>query len=336
MKGMKIISLFLIIIIIEAVNLNAHSHWPVLKGPYLGQKPPGVIPEIFAPGIISGPFDERISFFSPDGREFYYGLRGVPHTLVVYLSEKDGRWRQQETAFFSGKYFCEFSLSPDGNTIIYCSNQPENGDGPPEKTWRTWIVEKTGSKWGEPQVIDLDTGYPVLSSSKNLYFFNYRKNGDHDGQIYMVPYRDGYHSEPINIGNARNKINTPFHEVDPYIAPDESYLIFCSNRKGGYGDADLYICYKKRDGSWAEAKNMGATINTKATEFCPSVTTDRKYLFFSSNRVIHQNYSPTPLPYEDKINALNSCGNGSNDIYWVDAGIIDVLRPKNLQQSEKQ
>ena len=44
----------------------------LLKGPYLGQKPPGMTPEIFAPGIISTNLDERIAAFTPDGKEFYF------------------------------------------------------------------------------------------------------------------------------------------------------------------------------------------------------------------------------------------------------------------------
>lgn len=323
--------ILLVIMIVAIIVVTREIDFPKLTGPYLGQKPPGMTPEIFAPGIVSGPFDERICFFSPDGRELYYGLRGVPHTLVVYMCERDGRWHPQETAFFSGRYFSEFSLSPDGNTIVFCSNQPVSGEGPPEEMWRTWWIEKKGPNWGEPQVINLNTGYPVLSSEKNLYFFKYREDGDHDGQIYMVPYRNGFHSKPLNISDSRNKINTGFHEVDPYIAPDESYLIFCSNRQGGYGDADLYICFKKADGSWSEARNMGPTINTAVTEFCPSVTPDGKYLFFASNRVIHRNYSQTPLTYGEKIKALNSYGNGSNDVYWVDAGIIENLKLDNLK-----
>jgi Tol biopolymer transport system component len=49
--------------------------FPILKGPYLGQKPPGMTPEIFAPGIVSTGLDELNSVFSPDGDEFYFCVR---------------------------------------------------------------------------------------------------------------------------------------------------------------------------------------------------------------------------------------------------------------------
>ena len=63
--------------------------FPVLKGPYLGQKPPGMTPEIFAPGIISTGYDERIAAFTPDGKEFYYVLYGAPHMVILYTKEKN-------------------------------------------------------------------------------------------------------------------------------------------------------------------------------------------------------------------------------------------------------
>jgi hypothetical protein len=71
---------------------------------------------------------------------------------------------------------------------------------------------------------------------------------------------------------------------------------------------------------------MGESINTNVTEFCPSVSPDGKYLFFSSNRILYKNYSQYPISYEKKIKILNSPGNGSNDIYWVSAVIIAELK----------
>jgi hypothetical protein len=52
----------------------------------------------------------------------------------------------------------------------------------------------------------------------------------------------------------------------PYIAPDESYFIFCSFRAGGFGSGDLYISFKQKDGSWGKVINMGDKINTPAPD----------------------------------------------------------------------
>ena len=104
------------------------------------------------------------------------------------------------------------------------------------------------------------------------------------------------------------------HQTDwtPYIAPDESYFIFCSFRAGGFGSGDLYISFKQKDGSWGKVINMGDKINTPANERFPNVTPDGKYLFFNSTKKI-----PGA--------AANAPGNGDGDVYWVDAKIIEEL-----------
>jgi len=93
-------------------------------------------------------------------------------------------------------------------------------------------------------------------------------------------------------------INTKDYEADVFVAPDEPYIIFCSIRKEGYGQGDLYISFKDDDGKWTKAKNMGEIINTEGHELCPFVTKDGKYFFYTSNQ----------------------------KIYWVDASIIDSLK----------
>jgi hypothetical protein len=307
------------------------SDFPKLTGPYLGQKPPGMTPELFAPGIISKGYDERGCFFTPDGKECFYQLRGAPHTVIVHTEEVNGMWTQPEIAFFSGKYFSEFSLSPYGNKIVYCSNQPENDQGPTSEQWRTWIVERTKTGWSKPRDLRIESAYPTISTKGNIYFFLYRNGRTDVGQIYMSTYYEVQYSAPVDISNMGSEINTDAHEVDPFIAPDESYLIFASNRPGGYGDADLYICFRKDDVAWTKARNMGPSINTKACEICPSVTPDGKYFFFSNNLSLFPNYSEKRITYSEKERILNSPGNGNFDIYWVDAKIIEELRTKELK-----
>jgi Tol biopolymer transport system component len=294
--------------------------FPVLKGPYLGQNPPGKTAEIFAPGIVSTGFVEQFAYFTPDGRELYYLLRGAPHTVTLFMKEVDGRWAKPRVAPFSGKYFAKFCLSPDGNTIVFDSNQPLDGEGPPLDTFHVWTVERINDGWGEPKLIEslIDAGAPSIASNRNLYFYLDRE-GERD--ILFSEYIDGAYSEPVNLGEA---VNSEYNEVDPFIAPDESYLLFCSDRPEGLG---LYVCFKEPDGSWTTARNMGEEVNISPDgSCCPSVSPDGKYLFFTSNRNIHPRYSEEPLTYEKKIRILSSPGNGSIDIYWVDAAVIQALK----------
>jgi len=110
---------------------------------------------------------------------------------------------------------------------------------------------------------------------------------------------DGKYQKPIAFDD---NINSGGYDYDPMIAPDESFLIFASGRKGGYGANDLYISFKNEDGSWTKAKNMGEKINSRTTEYAPSLSPDGNYFFFTSNI------------------------NGSSDIFWVSSKIIEELR----------
>jgi hypothetical protein len=96
-------------------------------------------------------------------------------------------------------------------------------------------------------------------------------------------------------------------ETLPYIAPDESFLLFSSMRPDGYGDFDLYVSYKKPNKTWTKARNLGTTINTTARESVSVVSPDGQYLFFISRR------------------------NGIGEFFWVDAKIIEELKPEELK-----
>jgi hypothetical protein len=119
------------------------------------------------------------------------------------------------------------------------------------------------------------------------------------GKIYLAkPDSNGY----SEIKKLDMPVNTPYQDCDPYIAPDESYLIIKSNRPGGYGDMDLYISYKKTDGAWTNVKNLGPNINTDQDDDVGDISPDGKYMFLTRN----------------------------DDIYWVEAEFIDSLRYTNF------
>ena len=84
-------------------------------------------------------------------------------------------------------------------------------------------------------------------------------------------------------------------------------MIFCSDRPGGYGKADLYVTFRKGAGSGTEPVNMGQKVNSPYSEYIPSVSPDGRYFFFTTDRA------------------------GNRDIYWVDTKIIERLRPDDLE-----
>jgi L-ascorbate metabolism protein UlaG (beta-lactamase superfamily) len=304
--------------------------FPVLRGPYLGQKPPGMQRQIFAPGIVSTGYNEHGANFTPDGKELYYRMLGPPHGVILTMKETNGFWTPPQVAPFSGKYDGKCSLSPDGKTLLISTSSPPSGEGPALSYWTIWIINRNDSGWGKPQNLShLRGAHPTMSNNGNIYY--YARVGD-QGDIFMSEYKGGRYSEAIKVGAP---ISTKYWENDPYIAPDESYLIFQTDRPGTFGEGDLFISYRLEDGHWSQPQNLGKGVNTKESgEGCPIVSPDGKYLFFSSMVRTLPNYSKVPLSLEEKIKILQQPGHGSEDIFWVSTKIIDKLKPKNLREKE--
>ncbi len=112
-----------------------------------------------------------------------------------------------------------------------------------------------------------------------MYFAGQSQKNRLDKDIYTAYYtKDGW-SDPISISE---NINTQSYESHPYISQDGTYLIFTSDREGGYGETDLYISYRDNSGEWSIAKNLGDIINTPARELAPFIASDGT-LYYSSD-----------------------------------------------------
>ncbi len=289
-------SIFLMILFVLFLNAcntvkqsSRDSDSPIIEGPYLGQKPPGLTPEAFAPGIVTTEHYELNGVFTPDMKEFYLirdGGKYEKSSLVVFQN-KNNRWYESVISPRVGTPF----ISPDGKTMHL-------GRRYKVRTEAGWSeVKSLGSPFEDMPIMRL------TASSKGTYFFDEFKS-DFTGSIRYSRLVDGSYEEPKLLSK---KINggKSFH---PFIAPDESYLIFDGKREGGYGGSDLYISYRQQDGSWGEAINLSDKINTGAWEAVANVTPDGKYLFFNRN--------------------MNPDNYKNVDIFWVDAQFIETLRPK--------
>ncbi|MFC1476846.1 TolB family protein [candidate division KSB1 bacterium] len=277
--------------------------FPVLTGPYLGQKPPGLTAEIFAPELIGSPLGIAVS---PDAHEIYYAMwGGEPQARIMYVKYENGRWTAPQTASFSGEFMdWDVNFSPDGSRLYFSSRRPLPGSDTPKEDADTWFVERTAAGWGTPQNPGLPVNtekeevHPTVAANGNLYFFCNIDDGS-GNNIYLSRYINGSYAKPEKLGMA---INTGHHEMDPFIAPDESYLIFHSERPNGIGTYDLYISFRKENKAWSPAINMGEHVNAERNNLCGRVSHDGKYLFFRSTR------------------------NGVRGAYWIDAAIIETLK----------
>jgi len=268
----------------------AGDDFQVLKGPYLGQTPPGLTPEVFAPNIISTKGWEVSGVFGPDMKEFYY-IRENAETKkqeLVLVEYKDNRWNEKAVSPRRGTP----TFSPDGMTMHLGGRYKERSDG----GWSE--IKSLGSPFEEIEIMRL------TSSSKGTYTFDEIGMPGGVGIIRYSQLVDGKREEPKSFGK---EINTGTFNAHPYIAPDESYIIWDGRRESGYGGSDLYISFQQKDGSWSDAINMGDQINSEDWDAVATVTPDGKYLIF--NRMVDRETENV-------------------DLFWVDAQIIETLRPK--------
>ena len=253
---------------------------------YLGQKPPGSTPELFAPDIIKTEHREAEAAFSPDLKEFYFRRRGGEYkknTLVV-IQHKNNEWIESIVPPYAGEPF----ITPD-NKILHLG-----------KKYR----ERTKSGWSEvkslgPMFDNEELGIMRVSTSRKG---TYVHDNYLDDSIWTSTIKNGQRQNPVKLEPV---INTGSWTAHPFIAPDESYLIWDSEREIGSGKSDLFISFKQEDGSWGTAINLGDDINSEYADAYGSVTPDGKYFFF------HRSY-----------------GGDTGDIFWVDAQFIEDLKSK--------
>lgn len=292
--------------------------FPVLKGPYLGQKPPGITPKIFAPNIISiKEYHEGCSGFMNGGTLFIFSpvIPGSDwkYKPTYFMQLQDGEWTEPMIVPFNDLSPYNFTVAPDGITLYFTSLRSASHASILLKKSNIWAVKYENRNWDVPIMLDPDVNsrdygenYPTISERGTLYFSSNRPPCFGNGDIYFSTFSENKYSPVQNLGEM---INTEYNEDDPFIASDESFLIFCSSKPGGYGLFDLYISFRGRNGTWTKAKNMGPEINTVGEEARPSITPDGRYIFFTRGNV-----NPD-----------------WRDILWVDAKIIEELKPKDLK-----
>lgn len=272
---------------------------------YLGQIPPGDSAIIYAPGSISLPNRRETKIvFSPNNEECLIGI-GLNNTFqILYTDFYSGYWQTPVPSYFiSNSQPIEPFFSPDSLHVFFTSNA------------NIYISERVNQTWTTPVILasPVNTGYeeyhPTTALNGTLYFCSMRENPS--SFLYRSVPENGNYSTVQKLDVAINRHNSDQDGAyDPFIAPDESYLIFSSIRSDGYGQADQYISYNK-NGSWTNPKNLGPAINTTAIEYGSYVSPDNKYYFFSRPA----GWGP----------------NAPADIYWIKIDdLVDSLRYTNF------
>jgi len=308
-KAFKMKNLYFVIILLICKSSFGQNNGD-LHIDYFGQATPKDSALIFAPGIISmNNRLEHAGVFSSDGKEFYFSVVSKTwDTLNTYMKTYiNGKWTKDELAPFSSISggAAEIFINKQNTIVLFVSSGLANTSDGWLKT-DFWISKRNGNKWIDPQKLEATINnidvqwHPSISCSGHVYFgsrgFIYKAK-----QINDTTFEEPHELKDslINLKGSRN--------AEPFIASDESFLIFSSNRSGGYGGNDLYITFKKEDNTWTNPKNLGPEINSEEQDFSPHITPDGKFLMFT----------------KEKYNGNSIV---SRHIYWVSTSFIEKLK----------
>ncbi len=291
-----------------------------LTGAYLGQTPPGATPQVFAPGIVSTDANEHSApSFSPDGNEVFWWANRWPDDgppMSMTMRRENGRWSALRVSPFG----IMPAFSPDGRRIYFYAPRPGlEAAKDSQQNLDIWVAEKQGDGWSEPKCLNLVARYPEIrfaampriARNGTLYFVGYAPDTKSNNGIYRAELINGEYAKPELLPRSINL--PPFLNWAPFIAPDESYLLFSSNRRDpDHDDGDIYISRRLADDSWTDPVSLGEPVNSPMQEVFPGLSPDGKYLFFCR-------YTP----------------GRKNDVYWVDAASIPALRSNTVPSQEK-
>ena len=306
------------------LELVLPEDFPKLTGPYLGQNPPGMAPEIFAPGIVSTGMSESAIAVSPDGKEIFYTIHAGNSETIVTTRLENGSWTGPEVASFSGKYLDGFpSMHPDGSKLYFHSYRPMDEGSKIADVVNIWYVEKKGNGWSEPKPIGPPingNGFvccPSVTQTGTLYYSKKVKNGGE--KIYRSRFVNGHYMEPEPLPPQVNREKDQFHAV---ISPNESYLILPRE--------NYLVSFRSEDDQWSDLISLGEPVNELRSGCCPSISSDGKYVFFAAYPSIEwkNSFEKRRSFAEFQDITLNHPVSDRTDIYWVDAKIIEELKPR--------
>jgi hypothetical protein len=287
-----------IIISFLLISVAQHSGFD-----YFGLPSPMDSIQLFAPGVTSLKNSKEKSLaISPNGDEVFFSAgKGWPECKIMQVTKINNQWSKPKVAEFCADcYATEPAFSPDGRYLYYSSSKGRLDI----KQYCIWRVERVGNKWGKSKKVidiadpDILEFHPSITKKGTVYFC-YWDSRKQIGSIYKSNFSGEVYSKP-------EKVDIPFNiqssDTDPFIDPDEKYIITSSAGQYGKGGYDVYVLYSKGDGSWSSPVNFGDRFNTAGDEDSFDISPDGRFMFIYKQ----------------------------DDVYWIETrGVFEKLR-KNI------
>jgi hypothetical protein len=254
---------------------------------YFGIPKPEDKIELFAPKIVSlQNSNEKSLAISPNRDEvFFSGGQDWPKCKIMHVKKVNNQWTEPNVAEFSADCYCtEPAFSPDGKYLYYSSSKGMQSIS----QYCIWRVEKVGNKWSAPKkVIDVADPnilefHPSITKDSIIFFCSWDSKKQ-SRYICKSKQSGDFYSEPEII---KLPFNIQGSNTDPFIDPNEKYLIASCSGQNGKGGYDVYIFYKEQNGSWGVANTFDDRFNTKEDDNSFDISPDGKFLFiYKQNNV---------------------------------------------------
>jgi Tol biopolymer transport system component len=274
-------------------------------------------PEIFAPGIISAGANDGSPTFSPDGETLFFARSSADWSVILESEKSAGRWSEPRIAPFSGEWkdwAPEFA--PDGSYVVFVSVRPETHAN-------LWRSNRTAGGWSEPvrlpDTVNIGPSVwkPSIAADGSIYFVSIDAKGGK--RLYCSRYKGGAYqpAQPLSFSDGKSG------DVDPEVAPDESFMIFASDgRLAGDTKDHLFVAFN-RGGVWqtpAPVRYAGDDDGGYSTDNEPHLSHDLRTLYFSSDRVTRVHFPRTMQQAQQDLERLNSWDNSNANAWWVPIG----------------
>jgi hypothetical protein len=283
----------------------------------------GPEPEVVAPGVISGPSNDADANLTPDGGTLVFSRDGA-----ILLSQRTpAGWSTPRLAPFSGRWMdAQPTLAPDGSALVFVSNRPLADGDATHPSGNLWRVERRGGGWGEPvhlpAVVNRGASVwgPSVAGDGSLYFMD-RVGGKGPFKLWRAQRRDGAWGEPVlqSLGDPA------MQQVDPAVAPDESFIVFSAKHPDTDEHERLYVAFREGAG-WSAAIDLGAPVNLEGSDSNESrLAPDGRTLYFTSDRQTPAHWPRTNAQAEADLARIAAWDNGNQNIWrvslapWLDA-----------------
>ncbi|MBC8152904.1 MAG: OmpA family protein [Bacteroidetes bacterium] len=249
---------------------------------------------------VNSEYNEINPVISPDGNMLYYARISHPQNTHgdkgsqdIWYSElqPDKQWgpaRRMAAPLNKDDYNSAYSITPDGNTMLI-KGAYNNGT---YETRGFSLTKRTATGWSAPQKMNVagyesmskgqfDCGFLSADGKVLLMAFSEKKNSKEDDIYVSFRQKDNSWSKPASIGL---DVNTKFTETTPFLAPDGATLYFSSDREGGRGSNDIYVCKRvdKTWKNWSKPQNVGPDINTDGYDAYYSVAASGEYAYMTT------------------------------------------------------